>query len=229
MRYMTESELYHHGILGQKWGIRRFQNQDGSYTAAGKERYNIEDGKRRSLKSYALEYKDRRENKNRYSRMKKNQNMDTMSMDELKRLQEREAIKGQIKWQQQKNDPNSWKKEFRRELLQSTTKSLLNSAGQEIGKQIINAPVRLAAFAGDKTLSLAGWSARKVVDVATDSRSQEAFSKSIKYLNSPGYRKYTRASVDSNKINQFGDYNSWKKWHSFPENEVLDYDDSYRY
>lgn len=28
--------LSHHGILGQKWGVRRFQNKDGSYTAAGK-------------------------------------------------------------------------------------------------------------------------------------------------------------------------------------------------
>ena len=32
-------ELYHHGILGQKWGVRRYQNDDGSWTAAGKERY----------------------------------------------------------------------------------------------------------------------------------------------------------------------------------------------
>ena len=32
-------ELYHHGILGQKWGVRRFQEKDGSYTQAGRERY----------------------------------------------------------------------------------------------------------------------------------------------------------------------------------------------
>ena len=30
------SELYHHGIKGQKWGIRRFQNEDGTLTNAGK-------------------------------------------------------------------------------------------------------------------------------------------------------------------------------------------------
>lgn len=32
-------ELAHYGIKGQKWGVRRFQNPDGTYTAAGKERY----------------------------------------------------------------------------------------------------------------------------------------------------------------------------------------------
>lgn len=32
-------ELYHHGILGQKWYLRRFQNPDGSLTADGKKRY----------------------------------------------------------------------------------------------------------------------------------------------------------------------------------------------
>ena len=32
--------LAHHGIKGQKWGIRRFQNPDGSLTPAGKERYS---------------------------------------------------------------------------------------------------------------------------------------------------------------------------------------------
>lgn len=31
-------ELYHHGIKGQKWGVRRFQNKDGSLTKVGKER-----------------------------------------------------------------------------------------------------------------------------------------------------------------------------------------------
>lgn len=32
-------ELYHHGIKGQKWGVRRFQNKDGSLTPKGVQRY----------------------------------------------------------------------------------------------------------------------------------------------------------------------------------------------
>ena len=32
------SYLMHHGIIGQKWGVRRFQNEDGSYTELGKRR-----------------------------------------------------------------------------------------------------------------------------------------------------------------------------------------------
>ena len=38
MVYTTE--LQHYGIKGMKWGVRRYQNYDGSYTQAGMKRYN---------------------------------------------------------------------------------------------------------------------------------------------------------------------------------------------
>lgn len=36
---MYSNELYHHGTKGMKWGVRRYQNTDGSLTNAGKSRY----------------------------------------------------------------------------------------------------------------------------------------------------------------------------------------------
>ena len=46
------NELQHHGIKGQKWGVRRFQNKDGSLTPAGKRRYDDGDGKK--TKTYKI-------------------------------------------------------------------------------------------------------------------------------------------------------------------------------
>ena len=40
--YYYQNDLYHHGIKGQKWGVRRFQNKDGSLTNAGRKRYSDE-------------------------------------------------------------------------------------------------------------------------------------------------------------------------------------------
>lgn len=37
---IKDGELYHSGIKGMKWGVRRFQNTDGSLTPAGRKRYS---------------------------------------------------------------------------------------------------------------------------------------------------------------------------------------------
>ena len=60
--------LEHHGILGQKWGIRRFQNPDGSLTEEGRKRYGdilTPDQMKNMIKSYNLRTgKNKKINKN---------------------------------------------------------------------------------------------------------------------------------------------------------------------
>lgn len=47
--FISKGELYHYGIKGQKWGVRRYQNDDGSLTPSGKKRY-FDDGQINSIK-----------------------------------------------------------------------------------------------------------------------------------------------------------------------------------
>lgn len=46
-------ELYHHGVLGQKWGVRRYQNADGSLTAQGRKRYGSNEERKEKAKRIA--------------------------------------------------------------------------------------------------------------------------------------------------------------------------------
>lgn len=73
------NELYHHGILGMKWGVRRYQNKDGSLTQAGKKRYGYESMSNEELRSAV----NRKIMENRYNQLRSNTGKYKESKDNL--------------------------------------------------------------------------------------------------------------------------------------------------
>lgn len=61
---MEQYYIAHHGVTGQKWGVRRFQNKDGSLTRAGRKRYGVDDPKKAKEKKREAKEQETKEQYN---------------------------------------------------------------------------------------------------------------------------------------------------------------------
>lgn len=82
---MNDLELYHHGVKGQKWGVRRYQNADGSLTRLGKARHAAETFKEsRKARSQAKKNERAAEKAKKAEKDSYKKNPKDMSDDELR-------------------------------------------------------------------------------------------------------------------------------------------------
>lgn len=90
-KVIYSDELEHFGIKGMKWGVRRFQNEDGSYTDAGKKRRGI--------------FGDVKDKYNKYrKKRKRNKKIANELREERRKLQEKADKKYDIKYRERMKD-----------------------------------------------------------------------------------------------------------------------------
>lgn len=123
---MEYNELQHSGIKGMKWGVRRYQNKDGTLTPAGKKRYS-------------QDYADSRQIKSKKVRQ--------MSNSELKKLNERTRLEQEYSRLHPNAITKGWKYVGAAAGVMGTAIAVYNNS---------NTLIKAGKAIGDKVIDMAG-------------------------------------------------------------------------
>lgn len=138
-----DDELYHHGVKGQKWGVHRHQNRDGSLIKSGKKRST-------KISNFLSKYKEKTVAK-KASKTLTSKEISKLTDDELKKRIDRMDL--EIKYKSKYSELHPAKVSAGRKFLKSmtgVTTSSLEKAGKNIGGQLAT------YLAGELTNKIAG-------------------------------------------------------------------------
>lgn len=116
---IVNGELYHHGVKGMKWGVRRYQNADGSFTPAGKKRISKQYKKTADKVTKELKRGYNNMYVNSYNRAA--DHMNSGGIDKFNRQQEKKYGK---KYAERDGYVDDYNKLFEKELVRNMNKSL---------------------------------------------------------------------------------------------------------
>lgn len=129
----NERYLVHHGILGQKWGVRRYQNEDGSLTTAGKARYDTSYGKGQDYKAKKKSLKEEYRSRNRkiideYAKAEDDFENDRIDYDTLRKADKQAYTAEKASKAQYKAGVKALKNEYNSQLQANTKKTTIKDS-----------------------------------------------------------------------------------------------------
>lgn len=117
--YNDSGELYHYGVLGMKWGVRRYQNSNGSLTSAGKKRIS-----KKYKKAADRVTEDLNRNSNRIRIDSYNRAADRMNRGGIDKFNARQRKKYGDDFAKREGYEDDYQKAFDREFAKSFNKTL---------------------------------------------------------------------------------------------------------